>query len=219
MKIMKQVNRRRVIQWLLVPVALAILGLGWKFPLLGFLVPLVMLLGIVGSFFKGRYVCGHLCPRGAFCDRLLLRVSPKKPIPAFLKNLYFRWAVVVGLMTFMAFRLFDQPLSWTHTGLVFWQMCLITTMIGVILAIFIHHRGWCTFCPIGTLSNAIGGDKDPLQLDRPRCILCGKCERVCPMQISILQETPQGLLTDRDCIRCGECVAICPRKALTITSP
>ncbi|OGT06988.1 MAG: hypothetical protein A2103_01485 [Gammaproteobacteria bacterium GWF2_41_13] len=214
MKIMKQVNRRRVIQWLLVPIALIILGLAWKFPLLGFLVPLVMLLGIVGSFFKGRYVCGNLCPRGALYDRVLSRISPKKTIPTFLKNMSFRWAVVVGLMTFMVFRLFDQPFSWTHTGLVFWQMCVITTMIGVILAIFMHHRAWCSFCPIGTLSNAIGGNKDPLQMNQPRCVLCKKCERTCPMQIAILQNTRQGVLTDRDCIRCEECINSCSRQAL-----
>jgi hypothetical protein len=44
-------------------------------------------LGIIGGIFRGRYVCGNLCPRGGFFDRLISPVSPKLPIPAGFRNM------------------------------------------------------------------------------------------------------------------------------------
>ena len=46
------VARRRTIQWLLVPIVVITLALGWKYPVLGFVVPVVMLMGIVGGLFN-----------------------------------------------------------------------------------------------------------------------------------------------------------------------
>ena len=71
----KKTGSRKAVQWALLWVMVATIALGWKYPVLGYSVPLVMIVGIVGSFFNGRYVCGHLCPRGGFLDRILALVS------------------------------------------------------------------------------------------------------------------------------------------------
>ncbi len=63
--------RRHVIQWFLVPVVIISIALGWKFPWLGFSVPIVMLMGAIINIKKGRYGCGNLCPRGNFFDRIM----------------------------------------------------------------------------------------------------------------------------------------------------
>jgi len=57
-------------RWLLALFMVTVILFGWKFPLLGFAVPVAMLTGMTGGFFRGRYVCGNICPRGSFYDTL-----------------------------------------------------------------------------------------------------------------------------------------------------
>ncbi len=211
---MERCARRRLIQWCLVPVVLITIGLGWKFPLLGFTVPVVMLAGVVGGIFRGRYVCGNLCPRGSFFDRLLAPVSMKKPIPQFLRGMTFRWLVLASLMVIMAFRVSRNPGDVKHWGHVFWLMCVVTTGIGVVLGVCIHPRAWCAFCPMGTIQNAIGGGRDELRIDRGRCHECKLCEKACPLALSIVKHKDDGLVLDRDCLKCSECIGACPAGSL-----
>lgn len=45
-----------------------------------------------------------------------------------------------------------------------------------------------------------------------KCIGCGECVKVCPMQACEL--TPDGIVTDRSlCVSCGECAKACPALA------
>ena len=208
-----KISRRHLIQWLLLPIVFVVIGLGWKYPWLGFVVPIVMLIGVIGAFFNGRYVCGNLCPRGAFFDRIISRISPQREIPPFLRSMTFRWFVLISLMGFMLYRLSLNLTSWTHWGHVFWLMCAVTTLLGVILALFFRARTWCSFCPIGTLGKVIGGKKGSLKLNSEKCVGCKLCSKVCPMNLIVV--SPEKVLTvNGDCIKCFECVAHCPRQAL-----
>ena len=60
---------------------LGLLAAGWVFPLIGYFIPLCMLLGIGVALFRGRTWCNWLCPRGSFADALLKKVSPGRKIP------------------------------------------------------------------------------------------------------------------------------------------
>lgn len=205
---------RRTVQWILAPVVLLTIALGWKYPLLGFTVPLVMVTGMVGGFFRGRWVCGHLCPRGGFFDRMIAPIAPRRPIPPQLRRMPFRWGVFAALMGFMIWRISADPASWEHWGRVFWSMCALTTGVGVVGALTIHPRTWCAFCPVGTFQNAVGGGKGALQI-APSCRGCRQCEKACPMALPIVKHKPAGHLRDRDCLKCPECIAACPVKALS----
>ena len=47
---------------------------------------------------------------------------------------------------------------------------------------------------------------------RGKCIGCGECVEICPVQASRL--TDAGIVTDHNlCIRCGQCAAVCPAAA------
>lgn len=47
---------------------------------------------------------------------------------------------------------------------------------------------------------------------RSKCIGCGECVSICPLQACEL--TPAGIVTDRErCIACGACAQVCPAKA------
>lgn len=215
MDLKTHLRKRRLLHWVVLPLFFIVIVFGWKYPYLGFLVPVVMMMGMMGGFLDGRYVCGHLCPRGAFFDRVMCLVHPGKAIPLFLRGGVFRTILFVGLISFMVYRLsldFSNPLHWGRT---FWLMCVITTVVGFILAVSIHARTWCAFCPVGSFANLVGGTKRRLLVDREKCIDCGLCEKVCPMNLPILSYKDGGQMSSRDCIKCSECIAICPKQALS----
>jgi len=222
----KQVARRKRIQFAIWAIVVVVIVGGMWWPLLGFVVPIVMLAGIIGGFFRGRYVCGWLCPRGAFLERIVGRISPERPIPQWLRRPAFRWAVFAALMGFMAFQIAQNPGDVNHWGQVFVRICIITTAIGVVLAIAVHPRTWCSFCPMGTMQSAVGGSRAPLMIAEG-CVECRACERACPMNLKIVgQRNPTPLppspSTERgravvnapDCLKCGECVVVCPKRVL-----
>ncbi len=212
-------KKRRRLQWFLAPLAILVIALGWKYPVLGFAVPLTMLTGLVGSFFNGRYVCGNLCPRGAFIDRMLPYISPNRSIPSAFRNNPFRIAVVIGLMGFMGYQLSLNPASWEHWGRVFWLMCAATTAIAIFLAILFHPRSWCAFCPIGTIQSWIGGRRKRLLVLTDKCRSCRKCVKACPFGLSPMADRDKGMLQSADCLRCSECVYACPFDALKWPPP
>lgn len=211
----QDVVRRRIIQWCLMPIVLITIGLGWKYPLLGFSVPVVMLTGMVGAVIRGRYVCGNLCPRGSFLDRVIAPVSRKKDIPDSLRNMPWRWLVFAAMMGFMTFRIAQNPTDIYHWGRVFWLMCVITTSIGVVLGLAIHPRTWCSFCPMGTMQSALGGSKRQLTINSELCRECKLCEKACPINLPIVKHKDNGRLLERDCLKCPECIASCPHEVLS----
>lgn len=214
MQVIKKSGRRRQ-QWLLLWIMVLTVGLGWKYPLMGFAVPLVIITGLTISFYRGRYLCGNLCPRGSFVDKVMVLVSPGRDIPTYIRNMGFRWAVVVGLIGFMFYRGFQDPLNPYHWGNVFWMLCAVTTGVAIVLGFFIHQRTWCSFCPIGTLQNIIGGTREHLQINSDLCRECRLCEDVCAINLGIINHKDNGEMTNRDCLKCSKCIDVCPASALS----
>ena len=49
-------------------------------------------------------------------------------------------------------------------------------------------------------------------INRKKCVSCGKCVEVCPMEVMVLKpENPAS-----KCISCGACVKACPMGVLEI---
>ena len=209
-------NNRHIFQWLLLPIVITVTTLGWKYTWLGFAVPIVMTIGIIGAINNGRYVCGNLCPRGAFFDRIMSHVGFSRPIPSLLRNMVLRWTVLIILMSLMSYRLSQNLHSLKHWGSVFWLMCIVTTAIGIILAVFIRARTWCTICPIGTIGKTIADKKthSTLKLDVTKCAGCRLCEKACPMNLQIIAND-KTLCANNDCIKCWSCINKCKPSALS----
>src|SRR4030042_1437603 len=158
-KIVEQ--KRKMKQFIMGIVFLAVIIGGWKYPLLGYFIPLCMLLGIGIGFFKGRKWCDWLCPRGSFFDVLIKPISPKKEIPRFFKGLPFRIGVLSFLMLMMTLQIIKRWPDPYKIGMFFVILLTVTTFVGIILALFFHRRTWCCFCPIGSMANWVGRNRDP----------------------------------------------------------
>lgn len=201
-------------RWMLATVMVTTILVGWKYPALGYTVPLAMAIGIAGGVLRGRYVCGNICPRGSFYDTLFRLVGGNRPVPELFRRMPFRWGAMAVLMTLMGLQIAQNPSDPMHWGRVFWLVCTVTTLVGIGLGMVYRPRTWCAFCPVGTMANAIGGSRDPLQIGQ-NCAGCGICEQQCPMDLTIHSHKESGLLPHRDCLKCSSCKDACPKGSLS----
>jgi ferredoxin-type protein NapH len=183
---------------------------GIFYPKLGYFLLLVFATLIIIAPFRGRWFCGNLCPRGSFVDFWLAPISRKVKIPSFLRSMWFRVPIFVALIGFMVFRIIQTQGIVDKVGMVFVTLCILTTSASIIFGVLIAPRAWCSFCPMGTMQRALGGDKYQLKVDKELCVECGKCQKVCPMQLPVNE-----ILDKPDCIKCARCVEACPKDALS----
>jgi polyferredoxin len=183
---------------------------GIFYPRLGYFLLIVFATLMIIAPFRGRWFCGNLCPRGSFVDFWLGPLSRKLPIPPILRSMWIRVPIFILLMGFMVFRIVQTDGVVDRVGMVFVTICLLTTSVAILFGIIIAPRAWCSFCPMGTMQRVVGRDRYRLRVDKERCIDCGKCQKVCPMQLPVNE-----ILDNPDCIKCGRCVEVCPKEALS----
>ncbi len=210
--------KRRLKQYISAAVFLFILIAGAFYPLLGYFIPLCMVLGLASGFFQGRKWCDWFCPRGSFYDALIRPISPNKEIPCLLKAHPFRIAVSVFLMSMILINLILRWPDPYKIGRFFMIMLYITTAAGIILALIFHQRSWCSFCPIGSLINWTSRAASPLKINSAECVECKLCAKTCRTQIKPYLFKAEGtqVVENRDCLRCGLCVAVCLKSALQL---
>lgn len=196
-------------------ILIAILIFGWRFPVLGYFIPLCMVLGVLISIRRGRKWCDWYCPRGSFYDVWASNISPKKDIPPILRKNYFRFSIMALLFLVMTANLVIFWPDFNRIGFSFVVMLSVTTLAGIILSFVFHQRSWCLVCPVGTIASLGGGNKMPLKIS-PSCVECRLCSGVCPIQIKpyIYRSGNIERIKDCDCLKCDLCVAVCPKKAL-----
>ena len=208
---------------------------GLWFPKLGYIVMGVMVGLTVTAFVKGRYWCGNICPHGSLYDKVLFPISRNVKIPKILKSktvqiIFFSWFMYrFGSKLIKVFGLWGKTTFVDKLGYVFAMNYLMVVILGVPLAILISPRAWCSFCPMGTLqkmSYKLGQwlginkktDVKVTAAATEMCHTCGKCSRVCPMQLDPYQEFDEetNQVDNINCIRCATCVENCPAGILTI---
>ena len=213
--------------WLII----AYIVVGWFYPVVGLVAFICMVGPVLTSIWRGRWWCGHVCPRGSLYDRVMSRVSPHREIPRFVRTFGFRLFMVFFIFTMFGVQLtLTVPWSegglavWSGIGRVFWTIIVMTTVVGVILSLVYAPRTWCSFCPMGTISSWVAPGKASL----PRAFTnvhvseqcqtkCKNCARVCPMQLTPYESRgqEQGYL-HADCLKCGKCVLACPKKIMKL---
>ncbi|WAL59961.1 4Fe-4S binding protein [Thermocoleostomius sinensis] len=129
---------------------------GLFYPLLGYLMPLMMAFLITNSYFHARYWCGNLCPRGAFLDIVMPHFTFNRPWPRLFNRRWFRWGVFGLFMSVFISRMIATGGNLLAIGGVFVNMCVVTSLIAIPLGIATRPRAWCSFCPMGTLQESLG---------------------------------------------------------------
>lgn len=209
---------------------------GLWYPKLGLLVlPIIAALTIL-SFFRGRQWCGNFCPHGSLYDYLALPLSLNRRIPGILKSKLFRALVFSWFGYSMTnkfikvYPTFGTDMFLDRLGFIFVTTYLMVLIVGGFLSIFISPRAWCQFCPMGTiqtLSYKLGKffgaakltDKKIVVAAKEKCHNCGKCSRVCPMQLLPYQEfSDENQFDNEKCIRCSTCVVNCPAGILSLNT-
>lgn len=189
-------------------------------PELGVIAIICMVGPVAMAVKKGRFWCGHYCPRGSLYDKVIARFSPHKSIPKFVRTKGFRIFMLCFIFAMFGVQLYLNGLTLAGIGRTFWNLIVITTIVGIVLGFIFAPRTWCSFCPMGTLSAWVA-PKVP-QAGSPRVSVsekcemkCKRCAKVCPMQLTPYEARGReaGHLHP-DCIKCEQCVKACPLKLM-----
>ena len=204
-------------QWLIL---IAYIVVGWLWPATSWVAIICMVGPVAMSAYRGRFWCGHICPRGAFYSQIIERISRHKRIPTPLRSNGFRAFMLMFIMSMFAVQFYYSWGNVDAMGLVFWRLIIITTIVGIILGVIYSPRAWCTFCPMGTLSAIVGkrsakAQKWNIQVLN-QCKKCTLCAQKCPMQLTpyTAAGTENGY-ANADCLRCQKCIETCPLKVIS----
>ena len=168
---------------------------------------------IFGPLIFGRGWCGYACWTAMVLDFLPYKV-PKEP------RRKIGW---IRYITFAASLIFVAALFLAHVGslerIMFWAFIIGNILYytaGIILAFFFKdNRAFCKYiCPITVFLKPMSYfSLLRVHCDESKCVHCGKCLRVCPMNVEVNKESRKRK-NGTECILCYECTKSCPVKAL-----
>ena len=169
---------------------------------------------IFGPLVFGRGWCGYACWTAMVLDFLPYKV-PQGP-----RRTGLGW---IRYVTFAASLAFVSALFLAHVGnierIMFWAFIVGNVAyyaVGIALAYaFKDNRAFCKYvCPITVFLKPMSYFAlARITCDHDKCIQCGKCRRVCPMNVDMLDDA-RSRENGTECILCMECVKACPKKAL-----
>lgn len=168
---------------------------------------------IFGPLLFGRGWCGYACWTAMVLDFLPYK-TPKTP----RKNIGF-----IRYITFALSFIFVASLFLSHVGnierIIFIAFIVgnaLYYIIGIVLAFsFKDNRAFCKYiCPITVFLKPISYFSiSRIKCDKEKCVSCGKCKQVCPMNVDVTDNTRKRK-NGTECILCMECARACPKKAL-----
>lgn len=189
----------------------AVLALGWRYPLLGWCLALNVAVGLAGAVrHGGRHGCGNFCPRGAFYA--MLPDTGRKVPPGLLAkktSIYVMAAMFAGLLAWL------RPATLREWGFLFWTAIAITTTIGLAGWLVFNRWFWCSVCPMGKIYKTIRPGRSGIRVGGA-CVKCGQCAKACPFGFFPPGAAVDGVFRNPDCLLCRRCAERCPKKALSV---
>lgn len=110
-----------------------------------------ILVGVITAFFKGRFWCNWMCPRGQMYDYLLSKISRQVDYPEALKNSTLQFLIAFFIISLLIYNTAIKWGDWVAISKVFLMLITFTTVVGIIIGIFFHPRSWCQICTNATL--------------------------------------------------------------------
>lgn len=168
---------------------------------------------IFGPLLFGRGWCGYACWTAMILDFLPYKI-PKEPRKKF---------GFVRYITFVLSIVFVGTLFLCKVGhiekIMFWAFIICNVLyyaVGIVMAFWLKdNRAFCKYiCPITVfLKPASYFSLSRITCDHNKCVSCGKCKKVCPMNVDMLDNSRKRE-NGTECILCMECVKACPKQAL-----
>lgn len=168
---------------------------------------------IFGPLIFGRGWCGYACWTAMVLDFLPYR-TPRQ------SRKKFGW---VRYIVFALSLIFVAALFLARVGnlekIMFWAFLVGNVLyyaVGIILAVLCRdNRAFCKYiCPITVFLKPMSYfSLVRIQCDKSKCVGCGKCKKVCPMDVDITDNS-RSRKNGTECILCMECVKACPKDAL-----
>ena len=169
---------------------------------------------IFGPLIFGRGWCGYACWTAMVLDFL----PYKTPRNGRRKNLE-----KIRYFTFILSLVFVSSLFLLGVGnlerIMFWSFLvgnILYYTVGITLAFGLKdNRAFCKYiCPITVfLKPSSYFSLLRIKCNKDKCISCGKCRRVCPMDVDVTDNSRKRR-NGTECILCMECVKNCPKDAL-----
>ena len=167
---------------------------------------------IFGPLLFGRGWCGYACWTAMILDLLPYKQpqGPRKKI-GFIRYIVFALSLILVLLLFH----FDKANK--HTlFMLFLIGNLVYYVVGILLAVvFKDNRAFCKYiCPVTVFLKPMSHfSLLRIHCDESKCIQCGKCLKVCPMEVEV-NNNSRKRKNATECILCHKCTKECPVKAL-----
>lgn len=168
---------------------------------------------IFGPLLFGRGWCGYACWTAMVLDLL----PYKRPQGERKKWGYIRYVLfVVSLLFVGALFVFQMP---GKEKIMFWSFLVGNVLyygVGIALALALKdNRAFCKYiCPITVFLKPMSKySLLRVKVDESMCVSCGKCKKVCPMNVDITDNSRKRK-NGTECILCMECVDDCPKQPI-----
>ncbi len=170
---------------------------------------------IFGPAIFGRGWCGYACWTAMVLDMLPYK-QPKAPRRTYG---WMRFVVLVGSFVLVACLMTAHVPDLDNLMFVLFIVGnVLYYALGIALAYaFKDNRAFCKYlCPVAVLMKPASYIAlMRITCDEEKCISCGKCLRVCPMNVDML-DPKRSRKNGTECILCLQCVDECPRAALKL---
>ena len=167
---------------------------------------------IFGPLLFGRGWCGYACWTAMILDLLPYKTpkGPRKKL-GFIRYIMFVLSIVLVAVLIYLKKMTPSVLFWLFVG-----GNILYYVVGIVLAIaFRDNRAFCKYiCPITIFLKPMSYfSLLRIHCDEEKCIHCGKCLDVCPMEVEVNNDA-RSRKNATECILCHNCTKACPVKAL-----
>lgn len=168
---------------------------------------------ILGPLLFGRGWCGYACWTAMILDLLPYKTAqqPRKRI-GFIRYIVFLVSLLF-IVTLLLLHAANIP------KIMFWSFIIgnvLYYVVGIALAFALRdNRAFCKYiCPITVfLKPASYFSLLRVKNDEEKCIACGKCKKVCPMDVDMTVNSRKRI-NGTECILCLKCLNECPQNSL-----
>ena len=168
---------------------------------------------IFGPLIFGRGWCGYACWTAMVLDFLPYKVrkAPRKKY-VWMRYITFSASLIFVIALFLVKVRNIEKIMFVS----FIVGNILYYISGIVLAVICKdNRAFCKYmCPITVFLKPMSYfSLFRVKCDKNKCISCGKCKKVCPMDVDITDNSRKRS-NGTECILCLECKKSCPRNAL-----